>query len=102
MHSQPEVGQGSPRCSSQELTQEGLAKRLGNDLITISRWERGESAIDPNAEVVVKLLSAEKLGIDPDMTIEEMSLNSEWKAEVTEIRIDGSDPSDYRPIKRAV
>ena len=51
--------------------------------------------------ISAKLAAAEKLDIDPGMTVEEMSLNAEWKAEVTEIRIDGSDPSDYRPLEQA-
>ncbi len=87
--------------SEMGLTQGALARRLGHDRITVSRWERGESALNPNAELVVKLLAAEKLDIDPAMTVEEMSLNAEWKAEVTEIRIDGRDPSDYRPVEQA-
>ena len=87
--------------SEMGLTQEELAKRLQCARITISRWERSEEAINLNAELVVKLLCAEKLCVDPDMTVEDMALCSDWSAEVTEIRIDGSDPSDYRPIKEA-
>ena len=87
--------------SEMGLTQEELAKRLGCTRVTISRWERNEEAINLNAEVVVKLLTAEKLGIDPDMSIEDMALNSGWSAQVTEIRIDGSDPQHYKPVREA-
>ena len=87
--------------SEMGLTQEELAKRLGCTRVTISRWERDEETMNLNAEVVVKLLAAEKMGIDPDMSIEDMALNSDWSAQVTEIRIDGSDPDHYRPIREA-
>lgn len=87
--------------SEMGLTQEELAKRLGCTRVTISRWERNEEAINRNAEVVVKLLTAEKLDIDPDMSIEDMALNSDWSAQVSEIRIDGSDPQHYKPIQEA-
>jgi len=87
--------------SEMGLTQEELAKRLGCTRVTISRWERNEEAINLNAEVVVKLLTAEKLDIDPDMSIEDMALNSDWSAQVTEIRIDGSDPQHYKRIQEA-
>ena len=84
--------------SEMGLTQEEMAKLLQCGRVTVGRWERGESAIDPNAEIVARLLAAERLGVGPDMTVEEMSRNAEWRAQVTEIRIDGSDPKRYRPI----
>ena len=87
--------------SEMGLTQEELAKRLGCTRVTISRWERNEEAISLNAEMVMKLLAAEKLDINPDMSIEDMALNSDWSAQVTEIRIDGSDPQHYKPIQEA-
>ena len=87
--------------SEMGLTQEELAKRLRCTRVTISRWERDEETMNLNAEVVVRLLAAEKMDIDPDMSIEDMALNSDWSAKVTEIRIDGSDPRRYRPIQEA-
>ena len=87
--------------SEMGLTQEEMAKILRRERVTVGRWERGENAIDSNAELVVRLLAAERLDINPDMTIEEMSRDTEWRAQVTEIRIDGSDPKHYRPIEEA-
>lgn len=87
--------------SEMGLTQEELAKRLSCTRVTISRWERDEETINFNAELIVKLLAAEKLDIDSDMTIEDMALNSDWSAQATEIRIDGSDPRHYTPIQEA-
>ena len=83
------------------LTQEELAKRLSCTRVTISRWERDEETMNLNAEVIVKLLAAEKMGIDRDMSSEDMALNSDWSTQGTTIRIDGSDPSHYRPIQEA-
>ena len=82
-------------------TQEQLAGILKNDRATIGRWEGGKMEANANAETVIRLLAAEKLGIDLKMGIEEMSKNSEWAAEVNEIRIDGSNPMNYRPIAQA-
>ena len=87
--------------SEMGLTQEEMAKILQHERGTVGRWERGESAIDPNAELVARLVAAGRLDIDPNMTIEEMSRDTEWRARVTEIRIDGSDPKHYRPIEEA-
>ena len=82
--------------SEMGLTQEEAGKRLGRDRVTISRWERGETTIDPAVETVMKVLAIEKLGIDPDLSVEEMASQSDWAVEVTEIRIDGKNPSQYR------
>ena len=82
--------------SEMGLTQEEAGKRLGRDRVTISRWERGETTIDPAVETVMKMLAIEKLGIDRDMTVEELASQADWAVEVSEIRIDGRDPSNYR------
>ena len=82
--------------SEMGLTQEEAGKRLGRDRVTISRWERGETTIDPAVETVMKVLAVEKLGIDPALSVEEMASRSDWAVEVTEIRIDGKNPNQYR------
>lgn len=83
--------------SEMGYTQEELADKLRVDRVTMSRWECGDQAISANAEVVVRLLAAEKLDIDPDMSVEELTGYPAWKAEATEIRIDGSNPKKYKP-----
>ena len=57
------------------LTQAELAVHVKKDHQTIGRWERGEKPIDQNAELVIRLLAAERLGLDldPDINIEEMA-----------------------------
>ena len=87
--------------SEMGMTQGQLAKVLQCTRGTIGRWERCEETINPSAEVVVKLLCAEKLGVSPDMTVEDMALCSEWRADATEIRIDGSNPGNYQPVREA-
>jgi len=82
--------------SEMGFTQEQLAKLLSCDRVTISRWERGETTIDAASEMVVKLLAAEKLEVDRGMSVEQMARRADWAAEVTEIRIDGSNPANYR------
>ena len=71
--------------SEMGLTQEEAGKLLGRDRVTISRWERGETTIDPAVETVMKALANEKLGIDSHLTVEEMASQSDWAVEVTEI-----------------
>ena len=44
----------------------------------------------------MKVLAVEKLGIDADLSVEEMASQSDWAVEVTEIRINGKNPSQYR------
>ena len=48
-----------------ELTQAELALVLKKDHQTVGRWERGETPIDSNAEVVIRMLACEKLQLDP-------------------------------------
>lgn len=80
------------------LTQSELAQMVQKDHQTVGRWERGEVPIDGNAELVIRMLAAEKLGIDPEMSIEEMAKNCLPSAEFRIIAIDGSDPKHYRPL----
>jgi DNA-binding transcriptional regulator YiaG len=78
------------------LTQAELAQIVKKDGQTIGRWERGEKPIDENAEVVIRMVAAEKLGIDPQMTVEEMAARCIPSATFEIIEIDGSNPGNYR------
>ena len=79
-------------------TQDELAEILSVTRLTIGRWERGQTSIDAQAEFIIRMLTAEKLEIDIGMSVEEMAKRCGWRAERTEIRIDGSDPANYRPL----
>lgn len=80
------------------VTQAELAKLVKKDHQTIGRWERGEKPIDQNAEAVIRIVAAERLGIRPDISFEELAGRCVPTAESSEIKIDGSDPNNYRPL----
>jgi DNA-binding transcriptional regulator YiaG len=79
-------------------TQSEFANILRVSRPTINRWERGKTGIDSNAEVIIRMLAAEKLGINPKMTIEKMAKNCVWKAEKQVIWINGEHPEKYRKM----
>ncbi len=79
------------------LTQDELAKILHKDRQSIGRWERGEKPIDQNAEAVVRLLAAERLGLElDDRSVEKTASQCVSTADSSPINIDGSDPNNYR------
>lgn len=78
-----------------DLTQTELGALLGKEKLTIGRWERGETAIDPTAETVIRLLVVERLGLSK-LSVEDALALSRAEATQVEIRIDGSDPAHYR------
>ncbi len=80
------------------LTQAELAEKVKKDQQTIGRWERGECPIDQNAELVIRVIAAEKLGIDPGMPTEELVRRCVPSARFEAIEIDGRDPEHYRPL----
>lgn len=80
------------------LTQSELAEKLKVSRLTINRWEQAKTEIDANAQVVIRMLAAERLKIDPELSVEEMANRSIWSAEREPIRIDGTNPSAYQLI----
>ena len=85
------------------LTQAELAAIVHREPLAISRWERGETElIDANAETLIRLFAKEKLNLEIDVTVEDMSQKSVQSALSLEIEIDGSNTDDYRPMVHAV
>ena len=80
------------------LTQAELAEVFRVTRVTVNRWEQDKVEIDSNAQVVIRLLAAERLGITLEVSIEEMAKRSVSSADTSSIRIDGKDPSNYRLI----
>lgn len=80
------------------MTQAELAKVVNRDAQTIGRWERDEFENDPNAEALIRLVTAERLQLKLDVPIEDVSAWCVQTADKSPIRIDASDPTDYRPI----
>lgn len=83
------------------MTQAELAQIVKKDHQTVGRWERGETLIDPNAEALIRLIAAERLDIPAEATIEELARRCVPAAEIQVIMIDGGDPRNYRPLKKA-
>lgn len=77
------------------LTQAELAEIVKKDHQTIGRWERGENTIDQNAEAVIRVVAAERLSIDRNLSVEEIARRCIPTATVETIVIDGSDPAHY-------
>ena len=80
------------------LTQEELAEIIKKDHQTVGRWERSECPIDQNAEMVIRLVAAERLNIDPQMSTEELVKRCVPSARLEKIVIDGRDPKNYTPL----
>jgi DNA-binding transcriptional regulator YiaG len=76
-------------------TQAELAAIIHREPLTISRWERGETAIEANAETLIRLHAIEQLNLNVEDGISEISGWSVPSAVQQPIKIDGSDPSNY-------
>lgn len=78
------------------MTQAELARVVHVDTQTVGRWERGETPILPAAEVVVRQLAIERLGLGETPTIEELSSRVVPTVRPEPIRIDANDHHQYR------
>jgi DNA-binding transcriptional regulator YiaG len=78
------------------MTQAELAEMIHREPLTISRWERGETEIDANAETLVRLHAIERLALDVHDGVSEISGRSVPSAVQAPIVIDGSDPNNYQ------
>lgn len=78
------------------LTQAELGKILQKEALTVGRWERGETPLDPNAETIIRLVAKERLGLTLNLPTAELSQYSVPAARPKPIEIDGRDPSDYK------
>lgn len=77
------------------LTQAELASIIHREPLTISRWERGETEIDSNAETLVRLHAIERLDLKVEEGVSKLSGWSIPSALERPIKIDGSDPANY-------
>jgi len=78
------------------MTQAELAKLVHCDAQTVGRWERGETPIQPAADVIVRTLVLEKLGLAQHESIEELSERCVPSATIEIIKIDGRIPGQYK------
>jgi transcriptional regulator with XRE-family HTH domain len=80
------------------MTQAELGRIVNRDAQTIGRWERGEFENDPNAETIIRLVAAECLKVDLEVPIADVTGWCVQTADSPAIRIDASDPDNYRPL----
>lgn len=81
--------------SEMGMTQAELAVMIHREPLTISRWERGETEIDSNAETLIRLHAIERLKLNVMDEVSEISGWSIPSAVQKPIMIDGSDPDNY-------
>ena len=77
------------------MTQAELATLVHREPLAVSRWERGESPIDSNAEALIRLHAVQELGLDQAATVEQIAGWCVLSAKTPPLVIDGSDPSNY-------
>lgn len=80
------------------LTQAELASLVHREPLAISRWERGESPIDANAQVLIRLYAMERLKLRSEASVKDLA---EWcvpAASEPPISIDGRDTDNYHQI----
>lgn len=80
------------------MTQAELANILRCESLTVSRWERDEHPINEAADALVRLLAKEALELGIDLSVAQVSGWTTASATNPPFRIDGSDPTDYRPL----
>ena len=73
------------------LTQSELGKLVHKDKQTIGRWERSETEIDSSGEALIRRMAIEKLSLDVEVSIEELSSRSVPTLEHQVIRINCGD-----------
>ena len=70
------------------MTQSELARLLHRDKQSVGRWERGEVEIDSSLEALVRRLAIERLRLNVDLGIEELSARSIRGSETQPINIE--------------
>ncbi len=83
------------------MTQAEMAAMFHREPLAISRWERGETPFDSNAETLIRLHAIDVLDINLDASVSEISGWSIPTADEVPIEIDGTDPSNYHPRQLA-
>lgn len=79
------------------LTQAELAARLLVDAQTIGRWERSETPIDLRSDLLLRMLVGESMKMPTEWTLSSVTPEQlAPTAKPPQIKIDGSDPSDYK------
>ena len=80
------------------VTQAELAAIVHREPLAVSRWERGECAIDNNVQAIIRLVAMERLNIDTEHSVQELTGWCVPTAAEMPIDIDGQNPDHYRPL----
>lgn len=80
------------------LTQAELAAIVHREPLAVSRWERGECPIDNNIEAIIRLVAMEKLEVETNHSVQELTGWCIPKAAAQSIDIDGHNPENYQPM----
>lgn len=80
------------------MTQENLAEILKVSPLTVSRWEREESPIKDTAEMLVRLMAIERLELEVEISVNEVSDMVTLSPRSDPIRIDASNPETYQLV----
>lgn len=76
------------------MTQSELGKLLHRDKQTVARWEKSRMNIDPAQDMLVRKHVAEKLGLEMDKSIEELSQERTATIRNNQIKIKHSNCSE--------
>ncbi len=78
------------------MTQAQLGQLVHRERLTVSRWEHGESEMDGAAEALVRIFAIRKLELDEADLAEISAKCQSVTTRKLPIRIDASDPANYR------
>lgn len=81
--------------SEMGMTQAKLADIIKVSSLTVSRWEREEHPIDDAAEMLIRIMAVESLGLDVKLNVEQVSANVSHTPRSEPIRINGANPAQY-------
>ncbi len=87
--------------SEMGMTQSQLGSLLHRERLTVSRWERDESAMDGSAEALLRIYATIKLGLGgvDEVNVEQISARCVSAPDARgQLRIDGSIPGCYRLV----
>ena len=80
------------------MTQEQLAEILKIKSLTVSRWEREESPIQDAAEMLIRIMAVQRLQLDVEMDVDDVSDKVTLSVRSSPFMIDGSDPHHYHLV----
>ncbi|MCY4258876.1 MAG: transcriptional regulator [Rhodobacteraceae bacterium] len=87
--------------SEMGLTQARLGEILKVRLLTVSRWERSETPIGSAAEMLIRLLAVEVLGLGKVLGVQSVSEKVSSSVRARDLHIDGSNPGKYHLLDAA-